>query len=67
MYVYMYREQVRIPPDKQYIILEGHRNQRTVISWDNAEDTEKSATIYIQADNFLAKWIHFEVNFSHIC
>ncbi|XXG57466.1 hypothetical protein AAC387_Pa03g4610 [Persea americana] len=61
----IYREKVTITPDKQYIVLEGQSNPRTIISWESAIDTLTSATFSALADNFIAKWIHFENTYNY--
>lgn len=63
----MHREKVTITPDKPYIILEGKNRSTTIISGESAGDIVQSATFSAFADNFIAKWIDFEVSFTHIC
>ncbi|KAK9086277.1 hypothetical protein Syun_028671 [Stephania yunnanensis] len=58
----VYREKILIPEEKPYIFLRGNGKGRTTIVWD-AETTNnnlESATIRVQASNFIAFGISFK-------
>ncbi|KAK1293028.1 putative pectinesterase 29 [Acorus calamus] len=72
----LYREKVKIPPAKPFILLEGEGSQLTTIEWSDYAtnglfelggsrvtpnfNTETSATFTVQAENFVAKSITFK-------
>ncbi|KAK1316000.1 putative pectinesterase 29 [Acorus calamus] len=65
----LYREKVKIPPTKPFILMEGEGSRQTTIEWSDYAsnghmttnfNTETSATFTLQADNFVAKYITFK-------
>ncbi|KAK1301325.1 putative pectinesterase 29 [Acorus calamus] len=66
----LYREKVKIPSTKPFILLEGSGSQWTTIEWSDYAskggrvipnfNTATSATFTLQADNFVAKNITFK-------
>jgi Pectinesterase len=63
--MYLCREQVKIPREKQFILLEGQGMSTTVIQW-NAHTQPGDAVIgtaafIVSADNFIARHITFQV------
>ncbi|KAJ8774009.1 hypothetical protein K2173_009440 [Erythroxylum novogranatense] len=54
-----YREKVKIPYDKPYIILKGAGKKKTYIVWGDHESTVESPTFMSLADNIIAKSITF--------
>ncbi|XP_058077614.1 probable pectinesterase 29 [Magnolia sinica] len=61
----VYREKVTVPEDKPFIYIQGEGAQFTMITWDDAKNTEESSTFAIRADNFVAKYITFENAYDH--
>lgn len=57
-----FREEVVIPRDKPYIILEGDPHGLTTIEYGDAGNVVESPTFKLQADNFMARYITFKVN-----
>ncbi|XP_050220267.1 probable pectinesterase 29 [Mercurialis annua] len=55
----IYREKVKIPYDKPYIILKGEAKRRTQIIWDDHDSTAQSPTFTSLADNIIVKSIRF--------
>ncbi|OVA13603.1 Pectinesterase [Macleaya cordata] len=56
----IYREQVKVLPDKTCIILKGRDMRTTSIEWDAHQSTNTSATFTIEAENFVAHRISFK-------
>ncbi|KAJ8755313.1 hypothetical protein K2173_019111 [Erythroxylum novogranatense] len=54
-----YREKVKIPYDKPYIILKGEGMRKTYIVWGDHETTAQSPTFTSLADNIIARSIGF--------
>ncbi|KAB1213685.1 putative pectinesterase 29 [Morella rubra] len=54
-----YREKVRIPYDKPYIILKGQGRRNTWVEWDDHDNIAQSPTFTSEADNMVAKSISF--------
>ncbi|EEF44239.1 Pectinesterase U1 precursor, putative [Ricinus communis] len=55
----IYREKVKIPYDRPYIILKGEAKRRTQIIWDDHDSTAQSPTFMSLADNIIVKSIRF--------
>ncbi|KAI4306151.1 hypothetical protein L6164_029452 [Bauhinia variegata] len=51
----LYRERVGIPADKPCIYLKGAGSNSTIIDWNDASQTNTSATLTVSASDFLAK------------
>ncbi|KAI3831281.1 hypothetical protein MKX03_034067 [Papaver bracteatum] len=49
----VYREQVEIPPDKPFIVLEGESMNTTIIAWGDYDRLDRSPTFSCYADNFV--------------
>ncbi|RQP01965.1 hypothetical protein POPTR_017G054700v4 [Populus trichocarpa] len=62
-----YREKVKIPYNKPYIILRGEGKRRTKIVWDDHFSTAQSPTFVSLADNIVVRSITFvnSYNFPH--
>ncbi|KAJ6290015.1 hypothetical protein OIU78_025850 [Salix suchowensis] len=62
-----YREKVKIPYNKPYIILKGEGKRRTKIVWDDHFSTAQSPTFASLADNIVVRSIAFvnSYNFPH--
>ncbi|KAJ6734482.1 ACYL-COA THIOESTER HYDROLASE YBHC-RELATED [Salix purpurea] len=62
-----YREKVKIPYNKPYIILKGEGKRRTKIVWDDHFSTAQSPTFASLADNIVVRSINFvnSYNFPH--
>ncbi|KAL2347812.1 hypothetical protein Fmac_001812 [Flemingia macrophylla] len=54
-----YREKVKIPDDKPYIILKGEAKRRTVVEWGDHDNTSQSPTFTSMADNIFVKSMSF--------
>lgn len=61
----MCREQVIIPKEKQFILLEGHGTSTTVIQWNAyavpGDSGINTAAFVVSSDNFIARKITFQV------
>ncbi|TXG72574.1 hypothetical protein EZV62_001153 [Acer yangbiense] len=55
----IYREKVKIPYDKPYIILKGEGKRRTQIIWDDHDSIAQSPTFASMADNVVVSRITF--------
>lgn len=55
------REKVTIPPEKPFIYLEGADRSNTVITFDDHQQTDTSATFTSYPPNIIARGITFEV------
>ncbi|XP_065864842.1 probable pectinesterase 29 [Euphorbia lathyris] len=55
----IYREKVRIPADKPYIMLKGEGKKRSQIVWDDHFTIAQSPTFTSLADNIIVKRIRF--------
>ncbi|XP_015887488.3 probable pectinesterase 29 [Ziziphus jujuba] len=55
----VYREKIKIPYDKPYIILKGKGKRRTQIVWDDHDSLEQSPTFNSLADNIIVKSMTF--------
>ncbi|XP_074343105.1 putative pectinesterase 29 [Apium graveolens] len=55
----VYREQVKVPRDKQFIELTGKGKWNTSVVWNACERLDTSATFTVYADNFVARDISF--------
>ncbi|GLT68614.1 hypothetical protein SLA2020_408250 [Shorea laevis] len=54
-----YREKVRIPYNKPYIILKGAAKRRTVVAWDDYQSLAQSPTFMSLADSIVVKSMTF--------
>ncbi|KAM6578637.1 hypothetical protein CsatB_030474 [Cannabis sativa] len=64
-YTIIYREKVNIPREKPYIYLEGiNGRDETVITFNDHEKTDESATFSSFPDNIVAKGISFENSYN---
>lgn len=61
----IYREKVKIPYDRPYIILKGHGKRRTRVIWDDHQSVAESPTFTCVADNIVVKKISFLVLLTH--
>lgn len=59
--MYKYREKIKIPYDKPYIILKGGGKRRTQIIWDDHDSLAQSPTFSSLADNIIVKGMTFIV------
>ncbi|KAG8656738.1 hypothetical protein MANES_03G001000v8 [Manihot esculenta] len=55
----IYREKVKIPSDKPYLILEGEGERTTFIVWGDHDSTLQSPTFMSSADNIVVRNISF--------
>lgn len=59
------REQVKIPKEKQFILLDGQGSDSTVIQWNAhtvpSDQELGTAAFSVSADNFIAREITFQV------
>ncbi|XP_058084041.1 probable pectinesterase 29 [Magnolia sinica] len=62
----IYKEQVIVPIEKPFIMLEGDGPRSTIISWGDAEDLIASATFSVWAGNFVARRITFENTYNRV-
>ncbi|KAK4798727.1 hypothetical protein SAY86_031053 [Trapa natans] len=60
-----YREKVKIPSDKPYIILKGQSRRTTEIVWDDHENLAQSPTFTSLADNVVVKSISFRNSYNN--
>ncbi|KAF5177181.1 Pectinesterase [Thalictrum thalictroides] len=59
----IYREKIHIPKEKQYIFMRGNGKGKTHIVWDRcSENNTDSATLRVDASNFVAFGISFKNN-----
>ncbi|XP_027913762.1 probable pectinesterase 29 [Vigna unguiculata] len=61
----IYREKVKIPYDKPYIILKGEGKRRTFVEWDDHHNTSQSPTFVAMADNLVVKSISFRNSYNN--
>ncbi|KAI6695834.1 hypothetical protein NL676_023544 [Syzygium grande] len=61
----IYREKVRIPKDKPYIILKGQAKRTTQVVWDDHDTVAHSPTFTSLADNIVAKSISFRNSYNN--
>ncbi|KAI3900159.1 hypothetical protein MKW92_026253 [Papaver armeniacum] len=54
-------EQVEIPSDKPFIVLEGESMNTTIIAWGDHDRLDRSPTFSCYADNFVARRVSFYV------
>lgn len=57
----MFREQVKIPEEKEFIYLKGEGMGKTVVMWDAHDTMLSSPTFECLADNILVTGISFVV------
>lgn len=55
----IYREKIKIPYDKPYIILKGEGRRKTQVVWDDHDTLAQSPTFTSLADNIVAKCMSF--------
>ncbi|TKY69207.1 pectinesterase 29 [Spatholobus suberectus] len=60
-----YREKVKIPYDKPYIILKGEGKRRTFVEWDDHDTTSQSPTFAATADNIVVKSMSFRNSYNN--
>ncbi|XP_061364763.1 probable pectinesterase 29 [Gastrolobium bilobum] len=60
-----YREKVKIPLDKPYIILKGDGKRSTLVDWDDHTATDQSPTFSILADNIVIKSMSFRNSYNN--
>lgn len=63
IYVKVYREKVKIPYEKPFIILKGVGKRKTQIIWDDHESLAASPTFASFADNVVVKCMSFVVSY----
>ncbi|XP_028792302.1 probable pectinesterase 29 [Neltuma alba] len=61
----IYREKVRIPDDKPYIVLKGAGKRRTIVVWDDHETVAQSPTFTLLADNVVVKCLSFRNSYNN--
>ncbi|GMJ11746.1 hypothetical protein like AT5G26810 [Hibiscus trionum] len=61
----VYVEKVNIPIDKPCIVLQGQDRNEVTITYNEHDQTDKSATFTSMADNLVAKGITFQNSFNH--
>ncbi|KAJ7955591.1 Pectinesterase [Quillaja saponaria] len=59
-----YREKVKIPYDKPYIILKGEGKRKTNVVWDDHENLAQSPTFSSMADNTVVKSMSFRNSYN---
>ncbi|KAK2453547.1 pectinesterase [Trifolium repens] len=55
----IYREKLKIPHDKPYIIIQGEGMKKTIVEWDDHANTAQSPTFFSMADHIVVKFITF--------
>ncbi|XP_061993507.1 probable pectinesterase 29 [Rosa rugosa] len=60
-----YREKVKIPFDKPYILLKGENKRQTQIVWDDIGPVDKSATFTSEAPSITVKSITFANSYNN--
>ncbi|KAA0048077.1 putative pectinesterase 66 [Cucumis melo var. makuwa] len=60
----VYKEKVTIPPEKPFIYLEGADRSNTIITFDDHQQTDTSATFTSRPPNIIARGITFENSFN---
>ncbi|KAG5079491.1 hypothetical protein JHK86_003556 [Glycine max] len=60
-----YREKVKIPYDKPFIILKGEGKRRTLVEWDDHNDISQSPTFAAMADNLVVKCMSFRNSYNN--
>ncbi|CAJ1932720.1 unnamed protein product [Sphenostylis stenocarpa] len=60
-----YREKVKIPYDKPYVILKGEGKRRTIVEWDDHDNTSQSPTFAAMADNIIVKSMSFRNSYNN--
>ncbi|KAK7308633.1 hypothetical protein VNO77_42252 [Canavalia gladiata] len=60
-----YREKVKIPYDKPYIILKGEGKRKTFVEWNDHNTTLQSPTFAAMADNLVVKSISFRNSYNN--
>ncbi|XP_017221815.1 probable pectinesterase 29 [Daucus carota subsp. sativus] len=55
----VYREQITVPREKQFIYLAGKGKWKTSVVWGACQELDTSATFSVFADNFVARDISF--------
>ncbi|MED6120907.1 putative pectinesterase 29 [Stylosanthes scabra] len=60
-----YREKLKIPDDKPFIILKGEGKRNTVVDWDDHAATSQSPTFSTMADNIVVKSISFRNSYNN--
>ncbi|XP_078179575.1 putative pectinesterase 66 [Carex rostrata] len=65
----VYKEQVKIPKEKQFILLDGQGSDSTVIQWNAhtvpSDEEFGTAAFSVSADNFIAREITFQNSFDY--
>ncbi|MED6194079.1 hypothetical protein PIB30_025328, partial [Stylosanthes scabra] len=61
----IYREKVKIPNDKPYIILKGDGKRKTWVEWSDHNATAQSPTLQTMADNIIVKSISFRNSYNN--
>ncbi|KAJ7950625.1 Pectinesterase [Quillaja saponaria] len=60
-----YREKVKIPYDKPYIILKGEGKRKTNVVWDDHDNVAESPTFSALADNIVVKCMSFRNSYNN--
>ncbi|KAI3982855.1 hypothetical protein MKX01_010338 [Papaver californicum] len=61
----VHREQLQIPPDKPFIVLEGESMKTTVVAWGDHDRLDRSPTFSCYADDFVARRVSFYNTYNH--
>ncbi|XP_026410913.1 probable pectinesterase 29 [Papaver somniferum] len=61
----VYLEQVEIPSEKPFIVLEGESMNTTIIAWGAHDRLDRSPTFSCYADNFVARHVSFYNTYNH--
>ncbi|KAK4258292.1 hypothetical protein QN277_007753 [Acacia crassicarpa] len=61
----IYREKVRIPDDKPYIVLKGAGKNRTIVVWDDHKPVVETSTFSLLADNVVVKCLSFQNSYNN--
>ncbi|XP_015946636.1 probable pectinesterase 29 [Arachis duranensis] len=61
----IYREKLKIPYEKPYIILKGEGKRNTLVDWDDHATTSQSPTFSTMADNVVVKSISFRNSYNN--
>ncbi|KAF7807344.1 putative pectinesterase 29 [Senna tora] len=60
-----YREKLKIPYDKPYIILKGEGKRKTIVVWDDHDTVAQSPTFTSMADNVVVKCMSFRNSYNN--
>ncbi|KEH40669.1 probable pectinesterase 29 [Medicago truncatula] len=61
----IYREKLKIPYDKPYIIIQGAGMSKTIVEWNDHATTLQSPTFFTMADNIVVRFISFRNSYNN--